>query len=68
MRFGKIPTAVAHCGVGRTTLYKLAAKNAGLFRKFGKTTLVDLDMLDSILASLPNADIKVPSLLSREVV
>jgi hypothetical protein len=54
-RYLKIKAAVAYGGVGRTTLYKLAKNHPGLFRKNGKSTLVDLEILDRILDALPAA-------------
>jgi hypothetical protein len=60
-RFGKIPTAIAYSGFGRTRLYELAGKYAGLFRKADASTLVDFDILDDILDSLPKAEIKAPT-------
>jgi len=54
-RFAKIPTAVAYSATCRSKLYELALKYPGLFRKNGKSTLVDLDVLDSILDALPAA-------------
>jgi hypothetical protein len=57
-RFGKIPAAIAYCGVGRSKLYEVAAEHPGLFRKSGATTLVDFDFLDQILDCLPLAAIK----------
>jgi hypothetical protein len=38
-------------------LYQLASQHAGLFRKCGNATLVDLEFLDEILAALPPAKI-----------
>jgi hypothetical protein len=59
-RFGRIPTAVAYSGVGRSSLYELAAKHAGLFRKHGKAVLVDLEMLDQLVLAMPAAEIRAP--------
>jgi hypothetical protein len=56
-RFGRIAAAEAHSGLKRTSLYSLAATHKGLFRKFGQATLVDLHLLDQILAALPAAEI-----------
>jgi hypothetical protein len=58
-RFGKIPTASAYSGLGRTSLYDLAEQHQGLFKKFGTATLVDLNVLDKILDQLPDAVINV---------
>ena len=41
--------------MGRSKLYHLALKYPGLFRKNGKSTLVDLDVFDTILSALPAA-------------
>jgi hypothetical protein len=56
-RFGRIPTAIETRGVKRTKLYGMAARHRGLFRKDGSVTIVDLEMLDRILAALPAAEI-----------
>jgi hypothetical protein len=60
-RWGKIPTAIARYSTSRSRLYEIAAENPGFFRKDGKSTLVDLDMGDSIFAGLPIAKIKPPT-------
>ena len=66
-RLGKIPVAKRYCGLGRTRLYELAAKYAGLFRKSGSSTLVEFDILDKILDELPPADLKpIPVLHTAE--
>jgi hypothetical protein len=57
-RFGKLPAASEYCGLSRATLYELAPKHPGLFRKSGTATLVDFRILDAILDALPNARIK----------
>jgi hypothetical protein len=57
-RFGKIRIATQYSGLGRSKLYELAAEHRGLFRKSGVTTLVDFQILDEILNSLPLAEIK----------
>ena len=57
-RWGRVPDAVKHSGVKRGKLYQLAAKHRGLFRKFDDVTLVDLHMLDDIIADFPPADLK----------
>ena len=56
-RWGRIPAAVERSGVRRGKLYQLGARHKGLFRKDGRSTLVDLQMLDKILADLPAADL-----------
>lgn len=57
-RAGRIPTATAYSGLGRSTLYRLAGVNPGLFKKNGAATIVDFDMLDRILEALPAANIR----------
>jgi hypothetical protein len=57
-RFGTIPSACDYSGRSRSRLYQLAAKHEGLFRKDGKSTLVDFVILDAILDELPVAKIK----------
>lgn len=56
-RFGTIPRASDYSGRSRSRLYQLAAKHEGLFRKDGKSTLVDFAVLDQILNGLPIAKI-----------
>jgi hypothetical protein len=64
-RYGKIPAAQRYSGRSRSRLYQLAAAHPGLFVKDGRTTLVDFDKLDGILASFPPAEIKLPYLAKR---
>jgi hypothetical protein len=59
-RWGRIPAAVDHSGLSRTSLYKLAADNPGLFRKHGAATIVDFQVLDKILEATPPAEISAP--------
>ena len=59
LRFGRIPTAVGTRGLSRGTLYKLAAKHKGLFKKHGSITIVDLHFLDEIISEFPAAEIHV---------
>ena len=54
-RFLKIQAAATYCGIGRSRLYLLARGHPGLFRKNGRATIVDLEMLDRILDALPAA-------------
>jgi hypothetical protein len=56
-RFGSIPRAIEHSGRSRSRLYQLAGQYPGLFRKDGKSTLVDFAVLDKILDELPVAKI-----------
>jgi hypothetical protein len=57
-RFGTIPSAVDYSGRSRSRLYQLAAIHEGLFRKDGKSTLVDFAVLNRILDTLPVAKVK----------
>jgi hypothetical protein len=57
-RYGRIPAAEQRSGLKRGKLYQLAAVNPGLFRKAGAATIVDLLMLDDVLAALPPADLE----------
>jgi hypothetical protein len=56
-RYGRIPAAEQRSGLKRSSLYKLAAVNPGLFKKAGAATIVDLVMLDDVMAALPSADL-----------
>jgi hypothetical protein len=60
-RYGGIPAAVDYSGRSRSRLYQLAAKHKGLFKKDGKSTIVDFSVLDGILDALPVAQIKPPT-------
>ena len=57
-RFGSIPRAIEHSGRSRSRLYQLAGQYPGLFRKDGKSTLVDFAVLDRILDGFPMAKVK----------
>jgi hypothetical protein len=57
-RFGRISEATAYSAISRATLYTLAPKYPGLFKKNGASTLVDFEILDQILDALPVAKIK----------
>jgi hypothetical protein len=59
-RFARIPGAVEHSGLSRSYLYVLARQNPGLFKKAGVATLVDLPLLDEILAASPPAILREP--------
>lgn len=56
--FGSVRDARRVCGVSRSGLYRLAAIHPSLLRKLGRTTLVDIALLRSILADLPEAKIQ----------
>jgi hypothetical protein len=60
-RFGRIPHATARSGLQRGALYRLAARHKGLFKKAGAATIVDLELLDAVLAALPPADVNEPA-------
>jgi hypothetical protein len=57
-RFVRIPEASAYSGFKPQQLYEEAGRHEGLFRKNGVITLCDLSILDSILDSLPVAEVK----------
>jgi len=59
-RSGSIRDACDYSGIGRSSLYKEAARNPGLFRKWNGRTIVDFNTLDSIIDALPPAEIKLP--------
>ena len=54
----RISDAVRITGLSRTGLYRLAAQGNVLFRKAGRTVLVDVVSLQDYIASLPVAKIK----------
>jgi hypothetical protein len=58
--FGRIPDAEKRSGLSRKTLYAMAAQHKGLFKKAGAATIVDLTLLNDVLASLPPAEIMAP--------
>ncbi len=60
-RFGRIATAERYCDRPRARLYEWAGDNPGLFVKDGNTTLVDFDVLDTILDALRVVVIKPAS-------
>jgi len=53
------PRALQYSGTSRSGLYEWAAEYPGLFRKNGAATLVDFDILDTILDGLPAAEIGI---------
>jgi hypothetical protein len=58
-RAGRIPEAVAYSGISRWALYKLAMQHPQLFRKIGRSTLVDFEILDGIIDGLEAARINI---------
>jgi hypothetical protein len=66
-RFGKMPAAVAYSGVSRSRLYEWAHRYSSLIRKNGVSTLIDFDLLDQILDTLPLADIKAQRGTTEEI-
>ena len=56
-RWGRVNEAVALTGVSKSSLYKMAARHHGLFRKQGRSTFVDFLMLNGILSDAPPAEI-----------
>lgn len=55
---GRINTARALFGVSRSWLYRQAKVTPPLFRKSGRSTLVDFEVLRMILNELPLAEIR----------
>ena len=47
-RWGKVASAVAEGPFSRSRLYELASKHPKLFRKDGRSVVVDLDLLYQI--------------------
>ncbi len=64
-RAGRIPAAVEYSGIGRSSLYNIAAQTPGLFRKNGSAIVVDFDVLDKVIDGLPAAKIKPKSATER---
>jgi hypothetical protein len=56
-RWGRISDAIDYSGLSRTSLYKLAAANRGLFKKHGAATIVDFEILDRVLEASPAAEL-----------
>jgi hypothetical protein len=52
-RFGRMGAAVAYSGIGKSRLYEWAQANPTLIRKNGAASLIDFDVLDGLLDSLP---------------
>ena len=59
-RYGRIPAAMEASGLSRGTLYDLARKHPGLFKKYGAATLVDFSRMYEILDALPEAALTSP--------
>jgi hypothetical protein len=55
-----IPGAVSWSGLSRSALYRYAAEGVLIFRKAGRTTIVDGASLAALVASLPAAQIGGP--------
>ena len=53
-----IADAVAFSGIGRSRLYELAGAGRVLFKKAGARTLCDMASLKSLIASLPDAQLR----------
>ena len=52
-RMGKMPAAVAYSGRSKSRIYEWGQQFPELFRKDGASTLIDFNVLDRILDSLP---------------
>jgi hypothetical protein len=57
-RWASISATARRGPLARSSLYELAGKHSRLFRKFGRKTVVDLDLYDRILEDLPFATVK----------
>jgi hypothetical protein len=64
-RLAPIDEATDYCGLSRSVLYELAPQWDGLFKKFGRRTLVDYAVLDRVLDTLPSARIRPPARLRK---
>jgi hypothetical protein len=54
----RIPEAARLSGFSRSQLYLMAGRGEIVFKKCGKTTLVDYPSLKARVAALPSADIR----------
>ena len=63
-RWGTIKEAVGSRPTSRSKLYVLGGEHPDLFRKNGRSTIVDLWLLDDIIEALPRAQIR-PSISTR---
>lgn len=59
-RYAPIPKAIAILGIGRSTLYKEAARGNVRLIKCGWRTLVDIQQALEWMATLPEASIAAP--------
>lgn len=59
--YATLKDAVRTHGVSRTTLYRLLASGDARAIKLGRSTLVDLAVLDAYLAACPRASFRDPS-------
>ena len=57
-RFGRVHEALTYAAVSRSRLYEWGRQNPKLFRKNGSRSLIDFDLLDTILDELPVAHLK----------
>jgi hypothetical protein len=61
-RSGSVKDAINHYGLSRSSLYELAARHPGFFKKYGTKTMVDYAVGDAIVDNLPPAKINLPYL------
>jgi hypothetical protein len=59
-RFGRVPAALTYAAVSRSRFYEWAQTRPELIRKNGTASIVDFNVLDEILDSLPVAELKAP--------
>jgi len=57
-RFARIPQALEYASISRSRLYEWARQQPNLIRKNGSASLVDFNILDSLLDALPAAELK----------
>lgn len=55
--WGRVSDATKHSCISRSKLYEIAARYRGLFRKVDGVTIVDMDLLDRIVAESPPAEL-----------
>lgn len=66
LRYGRIPQVTRTYGINRTRLYELIAGGRITAVKDGRSTLIELASVDSYLANLPAANIRLPKTMARQ--
>ena len=57
-RFARMREAAQYAAISRSRLYTWGIQHPALLRKNGTATVVDLQVLDGILDTLPRAELK----------